>query len=302
MAYIEKRKIKGRRYYYLKESKRKGGEVKTRTIEYLGKDIGTARAKEAIFEAEHRPFDVIRNFFSDVYNLMILAMVIITIVSAYFSKSQQIVMAAVIAIATAVILDAAINYVKHKNFDFYWKSPIVTGFIITLVLSANKLYIVAIAAALAIALKHIIRAHNKHIFNPANLALAIVPFFLPASHGWQGSVIWWLPVILGFIVIYKLRRLELPITFLLTYILLTAVFNFPSQIIDFLVAQSAAYFFGFFMLTEPKTSPDTQKGRIIFGIIAAAAAVAFSFFLPQYNLVLGLVAADMLVPVINKFF
>ncbi|MBI4095833.1 MAG: RnfABCDGE type electron transport complex subunit D [DPANN group archaeon] len=244
---------------------------------------------------------ILKQIWSDVYNVMILSMFFIAAAAAYITKSAQVPETAAVAIAVALATDAAISYAKHKNFNFYYKSPIVTGFIVTLVLATNKLYVVAVVAALAIALKHIIRIHDKHIFNPANLALAIVPFFLPASHGWLGGLVWWLPIILGVIVIYRLRRLELPIAFLPTYILLTAIFNFPSQIITFLTAQSAAYFFGFFMLTEPKTSPDTQKGRIIFGIIAAAAAVALSFFLPQYNLVLGLVAADLFVPIINKF-
>jgi hypothetical protein len=36
MAYIKKKKIKGRIYYYLAESYREGGKVKTRTLRYLG--------------------------------------------------------------------------------------------------------------------------------------------------------------------------------------------------------------------------------------------------------------------------
>jgi len=36
MAYIKKKKIKERIYYYLAESYREGGKVKTRTLRYLG--------------------------------------------------------------------------------------------------------------------------------------------------------------------------------------------------------------------------------------------------------------------------
>ncbi len=244
----------------------------------------------------------------DVYNVMILAMTIITAVSAYVSKSQQLIIAAAIAIATALAVDAVINYAKTKKFDFSWKSPIVSGFIIALVLSTNKVYVIAVAAALAIVLKHIIRFEGKHIFNPANLALAIVPLILPASQGWAGSVIWWLPILLGLAVIYRLKRLELPATFLLVYLGLTTLSPFifyhsASQvgIIASLASQSAAYFFGFFMLTEPKTSPDTQRGRVAFGIIAAVTAFALSFALPQYNFVLSLVVADLFVSAINRF-
>jgi len=37
MAHVEKKRIKGKEYYYLKESKRVDGKVKTRTLVYLGK-------------------------------------------------------------------------------------------------------------------------------------------------------------------------------------------------------------------------------------------------------------------------
>ena len=38
MAYIKNKKFKGRIYYYLAESYREGGKVKTRTLKYLGTD------------------------------------------------------------------------------------------------------------------------------------------------------------------------------------------------------------------------------------------------------------------------
>lgn len=37
MAYVKRKRIKGNDYYYLAESYRTGGKVKTRTLAYLGK-------------------------------------------------------------------------------------------------------------------------------------------------------------------------------------------------------------------------------------------------------------------------
>ena len=39
MAYIKRKKIKGRIYYYLAESYREGSKVKTRTLKYLGTEL-----------------------------------------------------------------------------------------------------------------------------------------------------------------------------------------------------------------------------------------------------------------------
>lgn len=36
MAYVKRKTIKGQSYYYLAESYRVGGKVKTRTVKYLG--------------------------------------------------------------------------------------------------------------------------------------------------------------------------------------------------------------------------------------------------------------------------
>ena len=38
MAFVVKKTISGKDYYYLNENKRVGGKVKTKTIAYLGKD------------------------------------------------------------------------------------------------------------------------------------------------------------------------------------------------------------------------------------------------------------------------
>lgn len=37
MAYVKRKRIKGNDYYYLAESYRAGGKVKTRTLAYLGR-------------------------------------------------------------------------------------------------------------------------------------------------------------------------------------------------------------------------------------------------------------------------
>lgn len=49
--YVEKKKIQGKEYYYLKESRREDGKVKTKTIAYLGKgNMTESQIKEAILK------------------------------------------------------------------------------------------------------------------------------------------------------------------------------------------------------------------------------------------------------------
>ncbi|MFH1500796.1 MAG: hypothetical protein ABIE22_02515, partial [archaeon] len=41
--YVTKKKVKGKEYYYLRESKREGDKVKSVNVAYLGKDEASAR-------------------------------------------------------------------------------------------------------------------------------------------------------------------------------------------------------------------------------------------------------------------
>ena len=48
MAYVVKKKISGQEYYYLKESKRVDGKVKTKNIAYFGKKKPTKKDIDAV--------------------------------------------------------------------------------------------------------------------------------------------------------------------------------------------------------------------------------------------------------------
>jgi len=54
--YVEKKKISGKEYYYLKSSSRKGSKIITKTIAYLGKgDMSKKELEEAIKKHESKP-------------------------------------------------------------------------------------------------------------------------------------------------------------------------------------------------------------------------------------------------------
>ena len=47
MAYLVVRRVNGSRYFYIAESKRKGGKVVQKTLEYLGLEPSPERLKRA---------------------------------------------------------------------------------------------------------------------------------------------------------------------------------------------------------------------------------------------------------------
>ncbi len=48
MAYLRILRLKGRRYYYILRSGRRGGTVRTKVLEYLGRDPDPTRLKRAL--------------------------------------------------------------------------------------------------------------------------------------------------------------------------------------------------------------------------------------------------------------
>jgi Na+-translocating ferredoxin:NAD+ oxidoreductase RnfD subunit len=297
MTYIEKKIIKGKPYYYLKKSERVGGRVKTETVAYFGKNLNAAKAAEAVADFGSVNLRVIPNFFSDFYNVMIISQIIISAYAVY-KIGLSFFWSAVVAIVVAVAVDLAIKYLK-KEVTFP-KSAIISGFIIANVLAANQLYLFAVFAAAAMILKHVIILDNKHIFNPANLALATLVFFLPSSHGWSGGLLIPLVIVLGLWTIFTLKRLHLPAVFFGTTLVLLLAFNGLAGLEKF-ISDGAMWFFGWFMLTEPITSPITTKGQVLFGFLAAVFAFAIMSGLPQFAFPLALVAVDVLVPVIDRY-
>jgi len=54
VAYVKRKQIKGREYYYLAESYRTGGKVKTRTLAYLGTTAQVPRELAHLVGKRHR--------------------------------------------------------------------------------------------------------------------------------------------------------------------------------------------------------------------------------------------------------
>lgn len=55
MAYVRKKRLKGHAYYYLVESYRRNGKVKTRTIKYLGTSADVPPEYQHLLGSRRRP-------------------------------------------------------------------------------------------------------------------------------------------------------------------------------------------------------------------------------------------------------
>ncbi|NIV17562.1 MAG: hypothetical protein GWN47_03945 [Woeseiaceae bacterium] len=188
-------------------------------------------------------------------------------------------------------------------------SAIITSMSLTLLLRTDTVSLAVIAAIIAIGSKFVIRIRGKHVFNPANVA--IVALILVSDHAWVSSGQWGSAAIgafalacLGFLVLTRARRAETTITFLVTFaVLLTGRalwLGDPLTIPLHQLQNGALLLFAFFMISDPKTSPDTAGGRIFYGAFVAGLAYAIQFVFYETNgPILALVMSAPLVPLID---
>ena len=192
-------------------------------------------------------------------------------------------------------------------------SVLISSFGLSLLLKTNLVWVAIMAAAVSIGAKYITRIKGKHIFNPSALGIVVAVFFTgnawisPGQWG-SGAVIMFGVCCFGFIVTTRVQKLDVSIAFLGTF----AALLFARQIIylgwpmdHFIqsVSTGSLLLFSFFMMTDPKTTPNHLVVRIIW----SAAIAAIAFYLTAFKFrngapILVLVLAQPLVPLLDKFF
>ena len=199
------------------------------------------------------------------------------------------------------------RYLAATRFDPL--SALITSCSLTLLLRTDVVALAALAATIAIGSKFLVRFRGKHIFNPANVAL--VTLMLLSNHAWVSSGQWGSAAIgafalacLGFLVLTRARRAETTIAFIAAYAALLlgrAIWlGDPLTIPLHQVQNGALLIFAFFMISDPKTSPNTAQGRVAFGALVATVAyiIQFVFYEPN-GPILALIMSAPLVPLID---
>jgi Na+-transporting NADH:ubiquinone oxidoreductase subunit NqrB len=192
-------------------------------------------------------------------------------------------------------------------------SVLISSFGLSLLLKTNDAWVAIFAAAVSILSKYIIRIRGKHVFNPS--ALGITTAVLLTGNAWispgqwgSGAVILFGVLSLGFIVTTRVQKLDVSLTFLGTF----AALLYARQIIylgwpvDYFVqsvSTGSLLLFSFFMITDPRTTPDHPVARIIW----SAGIAGIAFYLATFKFINGapvfvLVLAQPLVPLLDTLF
>ena len=209
------------------------------------------------------------------------------------------------ALATQLVLSRAVGLPRFDPL-----SPLITALSLCLLLRGSNDLVLAGAAAAAIGSKFLIRISGKHVFNPANFAIVLAialtgqAWISPAQ--W-GSRTWsvFLFVSLAGLVLTKAKRADLALAFLAAYVSLLLARAFylgdPLAIPIKQMQSGALLLFAFFMITDPKTTPDRRSHRMLFAVLVAALAFTFQFVLyrPE-GLMYALFLVSPLTPLLDR--
>lgn len=184
----------------------------------------------------------------------------------------------------SLLLLAVSCFVANSLFTKIWQVPanaeswLITAFILFFILpqvsSVSDGLLIATSGVIAMASKYIIAWQGKHIFNPA--AFAAVAVGLPGllyPTWWIGSsLLWPLTLIVGLLVVRKIRRFPLAISFALASITTIALVAIAQQAelaeaMRLALLASPLIFLGTIMLTEPATMPPLRRQQILFGVL-----------------------------------
>jgi len=214
-----------------------------------------------------------------------------------------------VAIVAAALLAQFLGTLLARLPRFDPLSPLITSLSLTLLLRTDQVGLAAAAAIIAISSKFLVRFRGKHVFNPANLAL--VTLMLASNQAWVSSGQWGSAAIgaftlacLGFLVLTRAKRAETTIAFLLIYAALLCGRAFwlgdPLAIPLHQLQNGALLIFAFFMISDPKTTPNTPVGRVLFAAIVAVIAFTIQFVYYEPNgPILALIASAPTVPLID---
>jgi Na+-translocating ferredoxin:NAD+ oxidoreductase RnfD subunit len=214
-----------------------------------------------------------------------------------------------ISVGTCAILEVAIVFRRQRAF--VWPaSALLTGNGVAFILrvpgtehgdwwSLNGWWVFAGTAAVSLLSKYVIRFRGAHVFNPSNIGLVLCFLLLGPARA-DPLDFWWGPlspalalalaiiVVGGVVILSRLRLLAMAVAFWLAFAAALAVVAATGHAMSakwhfgpvvglelwtILVTSPEILVFLFFMLTDPKTVPAGQKGRVVFAVAVALLAV-----------------------------
>lgn len=218
------------------------------------------------------------------YRLVSIALVTLLVFSAGLATIKLLPYSPIEIIASALVLTVS---AYGFNVLFAWlfrvkphnESTFITALILSFMFSPSinpiDLAALALVAMIAMGSKYVLAVRGRHIFNPAAVSAVIIGMMGIAYATWWVAtpVLFPVTLLLAFVILYKTRRVQLGLLFLLiasVLIVATSVIGGQTLLsaIVFLASWPLLFFAGF-MLSEPLTLPPRKWQRYLVGSVVA---------------------------------
>jgi enediyne biosynthesis protein E5 len=191
------------------------------------------------------------------------------------------------------------------------RSALISGLSLCLLLRTNSAALALAAAVITVASKFLIRVRNKHVFNPTNFGIVALMLAtggqIWVSPGQWGNAAYFafLMACFGGLVVNRAARSDVTYAFLAFYLAIlfgrALWLGQPMTIPLHQLGSGAFLLFTFFMISDPKTTPDSRAGRILFALLVALGAGFVHFVLYRPNgLLLSLAFFSPVVPLLDR--
>ncbi len=163
-------------------------------------------------------------------------------------------------------------------------SPMITALGMSILLRVEHWWIMTLAVTIAISSKFLLQFNQKHIFNPGNFGIVIALLFghgAWVSPGQWGESMWYVILffICGGLVLRKVGRWDTTIAFLAFYLALEAGRNlylgWTWDVWSHRMMSGSLIMFSFFMITDPRTIPNSKISRLIWTFTIAFLTFVF---------------------------
>lgn len=215
------------------------------------------------------------------------------------------------AIVSSVLTQLAWAKIKGQSLTSV-KSAMISALGLCLLLRVDSVWVMALAGVATISSKFLIRYNGKHVFNPTNFGIILA---ILTGHAWISPGQWGhgetgiLLILLGATgILLRVKRWDLSLTFLVVLFGLEAIrmvgyLGWDWPVVFHRFNSGTILLFAFFMITDPKTSPNSRKGRVLWATMIAL----LSFFLGQYFYLyqaplIALFIISLTTPFIDKVF
>ena len=245
-----------------------------------------------------------------VFNLLLLLFIGKYIAHLYLSW-----VSILVVILFTVTIEHLMIYIKTDRISFFSFSSLSTAVGVMLMMVTPHLWIILLVIAFGLFQKHFLQYRGEHFFNPSNFALmAGLLLFYNDAHIVLGQLgdnigVEIFIISLGIIILYRAQRWLIPITFVVSYLLLQYIFivkNDPVQLMEMIYYRfySVSFIvFILFMLTDPKTTPQKYWHQLIFALMIALGATLFDYYkgFRVQHLFMMLFVSSILVPLLNNW-